>query len=204
MAKRKPSTYAHIVPGLPELPVEADKQQTLDIFKESIRKQLGELTPQNLLKHYTALRRRQDELKDEISTVYLALEAATQLIVDSNKRQEDGWGTYGAAPNTLIAANGDRIRVDVEPYASLVDKDANRQWAVAEGLERMLMLPWSTINSITKKRLLAGQPEPPGVKTFKKQTIVYTEFKAAQAQDQEPVAEEWSPDAELETADKPF
>jgi len=196
--KHSQSKYAGIVPGLPELPVNADWQAKLDLVKTKMTND-GIQTPQQLLAHYRALRAQQDVLKAQQSEVYLALEATTQLLIDSNLRQEDGWGAYGQTPNTLIAASGDRVRIDVEPFASIVDADANRRWAIKEGLERLLSLPWSTLNALTKKRLLAGESEPPGVKTFKKRTIVFTQVKAEE--EPQPV-EEWSPDAD--GVDVPF
>lgn len=198
MAKRALPKYAAITPGLPEIPVNPDWQTRLDNFKQKALELSvdGALTPQQLLTQYKLLRQQRDELQTKLSDNYLALEAFTQMLIESNNRQEDGWGAYGASSNTLIAPNGSRIRIDVEPYATVVDKDANRQWAVKEGLERMLALPWQTLNSLVKKRLLNGQGEPPGVKTFKKRTIVLSLAGEAAA---EPI-EEWSPDAEMEVS----
>lgn len=208
MAQRKPGKYASVVPGLPELPVDGTWQGKLDAFKQSFIESFKgrQPTAPELAKAYAALRREEQELKLASSTNYLAQEAITQMMVESQNRGEEGWGQYGAAPNTMVLASGDRLRIDIEPYAQVVDKDANRLWAVKEGLERLLSLPWATINKLAKERLLAGQPEPPGVKTFKKRTVVFTAFKAADGQGVtlEEEAPEWSPDDPATGADQPF
>lgn len=184
---RRPSIYASIVPGLPELPVDADRQTRLDALKEKFKKD----PPVKIAKIYTELRNELKRLAEEESTANLALEAITQILCESQMRGEDGWGSYGTTSNTLPLANGDRVRIDVEPYATVADRDAFREWAIKEGFGNMLSLPWSTINSVTKKRLLAGDPEPPGVKTYKKRVIVFTPMKQAQKEDAVP---DWNPD----------
>lgn len=198
--KRPQSKYASVVPGLPELPVDADWQAKIDVVKTKLLDlRGGSMTTSQLFAHYAMLRKMQDELKAQMSDVNIAIEATSQLLIDSHKRQEEGWGAYGAAPNCLTAVNGDKVRIDVEPYATVVDKDANREWAIKQGLERLLSLPWQTINSVAKKLLLAGEPEPPGVKTFKKLTIVYTPMKPDAPP--EPIVEEWSPETDVTEAD---
>jgi len=44
-------------------------------------------------------------------------------------------------------------------------------WCVAEGLERQMSLPWQTTNSLTKARLLEGEPEPDGVTCYAKTKV---------------------------------
>lgn len=204
MAKRRPTKYASIVPGLPDLPVKPDTQTKLDVYKEKyIKMYSGSLTAHNLLAIYTAARKNFEELSAQRSAAYFALEAAIQMLAESHIRQDAGWGTYGGSSNTLIAPSGTKVRIDVEPYALVIDKDANRIWAVAQGLERLLALPWATLNKHVKELLLAGQPEPPGVKTFKKRKIILT----LAGETTGPDIEEWSPDdavMDVPSPDDPF
>ena len=58
-----------------------------------------------------------------------------------------------------------------QPYTQVIDKDANRLWAVAVGLERMLRLPWQTLNSHTKELLTIGAAPPDGTSIWSKATI---------------------------------
>jgi hypothetical protein len=48
-------------------------------------------------------------------------------------------------------------------------------WAIEEGLERSLQLPWPMLNSIVKKRLHAGQAEPPGTSVWTKSKFFFTQ-----------------------------
>jgi hypothetical protein len=46
------------------------------------------------------------------------------------------------------------------------------EFVAGGGLERLMSLPWQTVNSLSKERLLDGQPPPPGVDVFAKTKIV--------------------------------
>jgi len=65
--------------------------------------------------------------------------------------------------SSIRLADGQLISTYPEPYAKVVDKDLFREWCIQEGLMRQLALPWATTNSLLKQRLIAGEPEPPGV-----------------------------------------
>jgi hypothetical protein len=64
------------------------------------------------------------------------------------------------------------VRLQPEPYAKMVDLDKNREWAIANGLERSLRLPWPKLNMLLKGALLEGDPYPDGVDAYKKQKLV--------------------------------
>lgn len=200
MAKKKPGKYAHILPGLPDLPIDAGRQQEIDALKAALREE-GCTSPRNLVKRYTELRHQSDALHDQLQAVNRTIEALTEIVHESQLRQEEGWGAYGADSNAFLLANGDRIRIDMEPYSSIEDQEAVLQWAAKEGLQRYLMFHWQALNRIAKDALLAGQPTPPGVKIFKKKKIVYTPMKEAKREDEQ--IAEWSPD-EPATVDQPF
>lgn len=174
-----PSKYDTVLPKLPEMPIQDQKwQNKIDYFKETIISS-GSTTPVELAKAYANARANKARIEAELSDIHLALEAYSQMLVDSSNSDDPEWGAYGASPNTLRTVNGDKFEVRREPYASIEDKDANRLWAIKNGLERMLSLHPSTINSLTKELLLKGEPEPDGVKTFVKTKIVFTPFKPA-------------------------
>jgi hypothetical protein len=70
--------------------------------------------------------------------------------------------------------DGASVRVQYEPHATVVDREANRKWAIANGLENLLSLPWQTVNALTKESLLKGEPEPDGISVTSYPKIVYT------------------------------
>jgi len=115
---------------------------------------------------YAEVRKAKDALKESLSGLNLVLNAYEQLVIE----QLEVEGTTG-----LTLTNGDKIRSQPEPHAKVEDPDAFREWCVKEGLERSLQLPWGTTNSMTKERLLNGDPEPPGVKAYSRDKIVFTE-----------------------------
>lgn len=106
-------------------------------------------------------------LEGHVSNVNLLIEAHAQIMADQ-------FEVEGTKSLTLDDDIGGTIRVQYEPQAKVVDRDAFRQWCIDEGLERQLMLPWMTTNMLTKQRLLGGEAEPPGVTAEARAKFVYT------------------------------
>lgn len=73
------------------------------------------------------------------------------------------------------------IRVEPQPHAIVVDRDAHRRWCLDHGYEEVMYLAWGTTNRLTKEMLLAGRPEPEGVTAFMRPKVVFTEDKGAKA-----------------------
>ena len=174
------SKYGAAMTALEPLPVSdqsyQDKVEAMKLlFMENPEFQL---TPSNLAKEYSKYRKAKDAAEEEVSACNLMIEMLSQMLAATQEANNPEWGAYGASDNTLRLVTGDKIEVRKEPYAVVEDKDANREWAIKNGLERMLGLPWQTINSIAKQRLLVGEAEPDGVKTFVKTKIIYTKMKA--------------------------
>jgi hypothetical protein len=97
--------------------------------------------------------------------------AYEQLLADSHDKDETGWGQYGASDNTVKLQSGQSVSVQHEPTAKVEDPEKFRLWCIANGYENALRLWPSTTNAITKERLVAGKPEPDGVKAY-----VYTKI----------------------------
>lgn len=95
----------------------------------------------------------------------LLLEAYGQLLVE----QYEVEGT-----TSIKLSEGSSVRVQYEPHGKVFDKDANRLWAVNNGLENSLCLPWQTVNALTKEALLNGEEPPDGVEATSRPKIVYT------------------------------
>jgi hypothetical protein len=104
------------------------------------------------------------ETLDELqSHMHLTKEAYEQLLILAYEAE---------GVNSLKLATGERVRIEPQPYAQVMDKEAFRQWCVAQGLERSMHLMWQTTNSLVKERLLKGEPEPDGIEAKMKHKIV--------------------------------
>jgi hypothetical protein len=60
-----------------------------------------------------------------------------------------------------------------EPYGTVEDKDLFREWCVANGLGEKLQLWPTTMQSIVKERLLAGDTLPDGVTATNKPKLTF-------------------------------
>lgn len=158
--------YAEVVKTLPKLPV-SDAG-----FQEKVQQRKRELIDNDPLKmrsasalaaEYRRLRDSKDEVDQVLSRINLELEAIGQLLIQQYEADD-------TASVTLVA--GGSVSIQLEPYAQVVDRDQVRRWAIEEGLERQLALPWQTANSLVKDRLLKGEPEPPGMKAYVRTKIV--------------------------------
>jgi hypothetical protein len=155
MAKK--GKYAGVVDRLPKYTAEDDS------YQDKVNKKKAEIADEvpmiasSLAQAYVISRRGKKILEEQIKGINLEIEALRQLIVDRFEVE----GTSSVSLDT-----GESIRVQLEPHARVVDKEANRQWAIAQGLEKQLALPWQTLNSLTKDLMLRGEPEPDGVAAF--------------------------------------
>jgi hypothetical protein len=158
--------YAEVVKTLPRLPA-SDAG-----FQEKVQQRKRELIDNDPLKmrsasalasEYRRLRDSKDEVEQIISRLNLEIEAVSQLLIE----QYEADGT-----SSIALATGGSVSTQLEPYAQVLDRDQCRTWAVENGLERSLALPWQTANAIVKERLLKGEPEPPGMKAFVRTKIV--------------------------------
>jgi len=170
--------YAHVLDQLqPAPPADSARQQEIDAAKAAFE---GLAAP-DLAKQYALLRTQHEIKKLEASVIYLKIEAVEQLLQRSQEHGEPGWGQYGVKDNALRLPDGSTVRVDQEPQARVMDKEAFRLWCIANGYERQLQLWPSTMNSVTKERLLAGDAQPDGVEVNVYKKVVYTAAKAPKA-----------------------
>lgn len=102
----------------------------------------------------------------------LKIEAVTQLLIKSEDDSEPGWGMYGAKANAVRLSDGTSISVQEEPSCKVENKDEFRKWCIREGLENSLQLWPSTMEAITRDRLVRGLPEPDGVTAYRRRKIV--------------------------------
>jgi hypothetical protein len=158
--------YSAVIDTLPRFP------GTEPSYMEKVngeRAKIVELNPVEsrdgawLATQWTRLRAQKDEIEEVLSKINVSLEAHMGLIVDAYEN---------AGVTSMRIVNGPSVSMQLEPYAQVVDRDANREWAMRNGLERSLALPWQTLNALSKDRLLQGEEPPPGVKMWSKPKLV--------------------------------
>lgn len=143
--------YTDVVRGLPRAEAEDQSfQQRVD----QIKPEFPNRKPAALAKEYRALRLDREALDAQLAALNARLTAVEQLLWDSY--EQDGL-------SSVKLDDGSSVSVQPEPAAQVQDRDALRAWAVANGMERALTLPWQTVNAVTKQRLLDGDPLPDGV-----------------------------------------
>lgn len=141
----------------------------VDVVCRSLRNAMqGDISALKFAEIYAFIRKVDDELTLRVKLNALLMEAYEQLM----------HAQYEAEGVTMrYLPDGSSIRCGKEPHAVVVDRDANRKWAIENGLESSLALPWQTVNAMAKKALLEGEPEIPGVELESWPTITYTEKK---------------------------
>ena len=166
----KGGKYKDVTPNLPRFQEESKYQDRVNDKKAELQKDGIIPTPQ-LVRQYIAARAEADRIKDELSAANLLIAAYTQLLAEAY--DEEGVSSM----KVVVGLKGATVRLQIEPYASVKDKDAFRQWCLDNDLGNSLQLPWPSTNSITKERLLGGLPEPDGVEAFQKPKLVLTRDK---------------------------
>lgn len=154
---------------LARLGLEPKQQEKVNVVKDEIRRELGEtLSSSSLSARYEDVRTRIDRIKLALKPYNLEKAALEQLIDDQFETED--------LSNLTLAGRG-RVEVQREPFAKQVDKDRIREWAVKTGLERMLAIPWNTLNSHVKELLVIGAALPPGVELYTRATVKFARSK---------------------------
>lgn len=156
------SKYAGVIDKLPRmLSTEPDYQGRVNLVKNVLAVDFPTAAAQTA--EYVKLRAEEAELDEQLSAVHLRKNALEQLITDQFEAE---------GMSMMKLETGQSVSVQVEPYAQVTDREALRTWAISNGLERSLALPWQTVNALTKERLLAGDSEPDGAQAHARAKIV--------------------------------
>jgi hypothetical protein len=151
-------------------PVYRDPDETrnakVDALKAELKAQYP--SPASVAKATAEQRLKIDAIEEVLKAEGLRLDALTALLVE---RYED------EDTSSIKLSDGGSVRVQIEPYASVEDRAKVRRWCIDNGMEELFTIPWATLNSVTKERLLDGEPEPDGVKIFLKNKVVVTKPK---------------------------
>ena len=131
------------------------------IYRGELRATAGRPWASEFARLYAELRMIRERIATWDASIGLLLEAYLALMVEQFEVE---------GISSLKLSNGQPVSTFLEPYVQVVNKEECRQWAVAQGLEHQMTLPWNTLNKLAKDMLLAGESEPPG-------TVVYAKTK---------------------------
>jgi hypothetical protein len=169
MATPKPRKWDAILKKLKRYegndPNRKEKVEAITIaIKDEVREQTG-MPPSSseLAKLFVSIRLKKDAVKAAEKEISLEMEALTRMCAE----QFENEGIRG-----VPLLNGASVGSEPTPFAQVVDREKFRQWCIAEGLERQMMLPWTSTNKLTKQLLEAGLEPPPGVEAFHKDKLV--------------------------------
>ena len=159
MAK-KPGKYDHVINTLPRMLGEDPAyQQKVNAVKDAIRQELP-MQASALARTYAAIRAEKAEVEAALAEINLRLEAVSQLMFDQ----------YEVEGITRLVVDGRPVACRLVPYAKAADKEAFRQWCLAnDDLARKMALPWQTINKLVGDMLANGEELPPGITVWAKQ-----------------------------------
>ena len=147
--------YTHLVGRVPKLQEDAPYQQRIETRRAELTNPdqpaaLDASDPAALARAYAVARRRITDINAQLSDANLTSAAIEQLII----------ACYESKGTSFVKLDdGSSVGTQVEPYAAVIDRDANRAWAIANGLGNMLVLPWQTVNAQVKSLLEAGELE---------------------------------------------
>lgn len=155
--------WDHVVKNLPpELPVDAKFQEKVDVVKRPL---IGN-PASGLAQKYALLRDEKKELETSVKELNVKIAATEQALW--NAFEDEG------VSSLKLAEGGGSVRIGREPVASVKDKDALRNWAMTNGHERDLTLPWQKLQAVSKSLIEAGEATPEGVDLAVRTKTVYS------------------------------
>jgi hypothetical protein len=145
--------YSEVIKGLAKRSLGDDPsfQEVVDARKRELSGIHGNATA--LAAAYVDARKakeRHDEMEVPLNVEVSAVE---QLL----------WQAYENASVSSIKTGDRVVSVEQQPYAKVIDPGALRAWAMANGHEGSLSLPWQTTNALAKLSLLGEGSTPDGV-----------------------------------------
>lgn len=135
---------------------ECDKRMQAVVIMEK-RAAAGRPWASEFARVWAELRALQGRVDGWSSSLGVLIEAYHGLMIDQFEVE---------GINGLTLANGAAIHSHPEPRIKINDKEKLRLWCIADGLEREMHINFQKLQSLVKKRLLAGDPEPDGVEAF--------------------------------------
>jgi hypothetical protein len=148
--------YTSVLRGLPQY---AGEDASIKEQVNAKRIEIGVLTPGEAAAGYRKARDKKDALEGQVSEINIEVTAYEAILHEVYEL---------AGITSLKLSDGATVGTYVEPYSSVEDAEAYRVWCLEQDLGNRMTLPWATTNSLTKERILEGEPPPPGVKVYVK------------------------------------
>lgn len=143
-----------------------DVQAWLQVINDNlIRGVANRATAINIAKTFKMVRVLKEVMSKQESITNTIVDAYTEILV--NQYEVEG-------VRSVDLEDGGKIRWEEQPHAKVIDKDANRKWAVQNGMESALSIHWNVLNAIAKDLLLKGEEPPDGVEMTARPKVVYT------------------------------
>ncbi len=138
------------------------RNERVQLLMDEIKKATPDLS--DLAYEYAMSRKQKDELDGQLSVIQERLDALKYLLIPTFEEKE--------LSSVKLAATGQTVSIQREPYARVTDKEAYRKWCIKNDMENEMSLPWQTTNALTKEALLQGLAEPDGVEAFVLEKLV--------------------------------
>lgn len=119
----------------------------------------------SVAKVFVGVRKMKNAYNEQEKITNILVEAYEQILINQYEIEET---------TSLKLDDGAAVRIQYEPHGAVTDKEANRLWAIENGMENSLSLPWQTVNALTKEALLRGEEPPAGVECTTRTKVVYT------------------------------
>jgi hypothetical protein len=141
-------------------------QALLQVINDNlVRGVANRVTAINVAKTFKMVRVLKEVMSKQESITNTIVDAYTEILVDQYEVE---------GVRSVDLEDGGKIRWEEQPHAKVVDKDANRKWAIANGMESALSIHWNVLNAIAKDLLLKGEELPDGVEMTARPKVVYT------------------------------
>lgn len=185
--------YAKLVKTLPKFQGKDAQSQRIAALAETIKQDPDFVQHASALAAtYTKLRAMRKLLDHVESSLELRTAAIEQIALDQFENEAtlsiklaEGVVMFEEAMADLVdeimAVKEIDLQLNLTPtvyyqpevYCEVEDRDKFREWCIANGLADKLQLWPSTMTSITRERLLAGDTEPDGVKASNKPKLTF-------------------------------
>lgn len=149
----KQGTWQHLRGKFPLWEEEPSSQKRVDQAKEKYRA----LDQCEMARALTVALGAKDKLERELSEANTEAKALSQLLVAIFE---------ATGVSSFKMTSGETCFQRMEPYSAFEDRKKLFAWIKKEKMQKLLTVQWQMMNSLTKERLKAGQPPPPGVKVF--------------------------------------
>lgn len=161
-----PGKYSSFKGQLTKFSGEPEYQDRVNKKKEEIQGAIiaqGKTpNPTNFGATLVEARLEKQRLEDLVKAQNLIIEAMNQTLVELLESEN-----Y----SSLKLNNGVSLSIKDDVYCTVVNKKQFYDWIEETGQQDLLTVNYQTMSSITKSNLIAGEPIPPGIGTYFKQSI---------------------------------